>query len=110
MEADGDPTRRYDRLHRLEPRQFPITTFLRAVPGLPARMREVPRRAIVDEQLQEDAEEVLLKCPCGHQPAIPRNDLTKCAGCERWYFWAIRAWVIYGEMEPPAAGIVRPAD
>lgn len=100
MAADG--TRRYDRLGRVEPRQFPITTLLGAVPGATARMRRVPGTAVVEERVQEGAEDVLLSCPCGRQPAIPRRDLTKCPGCERWYFWAIQVWVLYGEMEPPA--------
>lgn len=109
-----DVASKYDRFGRKQARATDTLLFVRAIPGLLGRMRTVPRTAVVEERLVEDAEEILLACPCTHRPVVPRDELRKCPGCERWYWWMEPAtvYVLYGNMpvpgQPPEIGNPEP--
>jgi hypothetical protein len=75
-----------------------IGYWLRFVQRLdPGRVKRVPAVSIVEE----NEDEVLVKCPCGARPVIERR-LGKCASCERWYAYVgDMVYVTYGEMGVP---------
>jgi hypothetical protein len=99
-----------DRLGRQEPRRLGVGMLLDAGIELGARrldedwsdrVRRVPARAVVDVGEDEDGLFALVLCPCEAKP-IARSGLTKCPGCERWYTYHQRVYVVYGDMDPPA--------
>lgn len=91
-----------DRLGRRDLRRIPISTLLAALgPGLARRLREVPRRAIVEDGADDDGHFAMVACPCGRQPIV-RYSIAKCSGCERFYVAVMPSvFVIYGDMTPP---------
>ncbi len=102
------PGREYDHLGRLQPFRLGFVDFIDAIPGASERVRRVPK-----SHIEEDTDdEIMLRCPCGAQPAVPYREATKCAGdCGRWYYAIHRgspAFVIYGGMEPPTPGLPSP--
>lgn len=93
----------YDLVDRRQPRQLGLPDYLLMVARIePARVRKVPRHAVVDDGQDDDGEFAFVVCPCGAKP-IARGSLEKCSGCERRYVLVARshAFVTYGAMTPP---------
>lgn len=107
--------RAVDRLDRRQPRLLAVGSLLHAGISLMSlrlrddcsnRVRRVPRKAVVDIGDDEDGPFAFVVCPCGSRP-IARGGLTKCPGCERWYTFHQRVYVVYGDMDPPESREVR---
>lgn len=93
----------YDLLDRRAPRQLGLPDYLLVVArSEPARVRKVPRQAVVDDGHDDDGDFAFVACPCGARP-IARERLERCSGCERYYVLvaAAQVFVTYGEMAPP---------
>jgi hypothetical protein len=88
----------YDRIGRAQLHKIGFPTFFASIPGLMARTRVVPARAIAEQR--ED--ETLIDCPCGHHPVVT-DVLRPCTGdCERYYVaYDDHAFVVYGGLTPP---------
>jgi hypothetical protein len=79
-----------------QPRKLRLTDYIKAVPGMAERFREVPSSAV---ESNNDTE-ALVNCPCGAHPVVT-EELIQCPDCERFYTYDGRVWVAYGDMEPP---------
>lgn len=102
--VEDEIEQRYDRLGRRLPRRLPMTHFIElAVRSKPDRLREVPRRAVADDGVDDDGHFAMVECPCGGKPIV-RYPIEKCGGCERYYVLvAPTVFVLYGDMALPGA-------
>jgi hypothetical protein len=102
-----NPIRPRDQLDRQIPRRFSIATLLAATGGAAQRrVRRVPAAAVAEDGEDEEGVYAFITCPCRHRP-VARVSLSKCDGCERWYFLlgTSQVYVIYGDMRlPPLRG------
>lgn len=81
-ERDAREKARWERGYQSEPRQFSFATMLPACPELALAFE----RVVPAEFWSQDRREVIVACPCGHEPTMTEGVPVGCE-CERTYVY-----------------------